>query len=121
MLAEDEEGVRELLCTLLRSKGYEVLAAGDGVEALELSRGHAGPIDLLVTDVVMPRMDGRELAEQLGQERPEMRVLFMSGHTDDVILKHGVSEGAVKLLQKPFTLAELFEKVREALRYGERI
>jgi CheY-like chemotaxis protein len=115
LLAEDEDVVRDLLFQILEQRGYNVLAARDGEEALTLADRHAGPIDLLVTDVVMPRLSGRELAERLEQRLPDLRVLFLSGYTDDAVVRHGVVEHAVPFLQKPFTAAALAEAVRGAL------
>jgi PAS domain S-box-containing protein len=115
LLAEDEDVVRELLFQILAQRGYRVLAARDGEEALTLASQHAGRIDLLVTDVVMPRLSGRELAERLEQRLPDLRVLFLSGYTDDAVVRHGVIEHAVPFLQKPFTAAALADAVRGAL------
>ena len=92
-----------------------MLEAGHGAEALEVSDRHPGPIDLLVTDVVMPHMSGRELAERLALQRPGLKALYISGYTDDTILRHGVTEGTVILLRKPFTRDTLVRKVREVL------
>ena len=106
--------VRELARRILEASGYVVLEARNGREGLALCEAHEGPIDLLVTDVVMPELGGRELAEGALKLRPGMKVLFMSGHTQDVILKEGVQKGAA-FLQKPFTPAGLAQKVRETL------
>jgi two-component system cell cycle sensor histidine kinase/response regulator CckA len=99
----------------LRSSGYTVLEARDGLEAVRVSQQHPGPIDILVTDLVMPRMGGRQLASLLAQARPRMRILFMSGYTDEAVLLHGVFEAGVAFLQKPFSLLVLARKVREVL------
>src|SRR3989454_4852850 len=102
--------------TLFRSaRGYRVMVARDGTEALALASGHAGQIDLLVTDVVMPDMNGRVLSQRLTQVRPTIQTLYLSGYTDDAILHHGVLEEGVAFLQKPFSLGALARKVREVI------
>ncbi len=116
LLAEDEVGVRELVAETLRRNGYTVLVAANGPEALRLSEQYQQPIHLLVTDVVMPGMSGWALVEQLGSQRPEMKHLFISGYTGDMIAHHGVLEAAdLILLQKPFSPDTLARKVREVL------
>ena len=100
---------------ILEMSGYRVLEARHGAEALEISERHDGPIHLLVTDVVMPHMSGRELAQHLAPLRPDMRVLYMSGYTDDAIVRHGVLEAGTAFLSKPFTPDALAAKVREVL------
>jgi two-component system cell cycle sensor histidine kinase/response regulator CckA len=100
---------------ILDAHGYRVLAAGNGPEAIQTSQGHKGPIHLVLTDVVMPQMNGRVLAEQLQSQRPAMRVLYMSGYSDDLIAHHGVLEEGVALLLKPFTMDTLLQKVRMVL------
>ena len=95
--------------------GYNVLEARHGAEALEISDRHQGPIHLMVTDVVMPQMSGRELAQRLQPIRPDMRVLYMSGYTDDAIVRHGVLGAGMAFLSKPFTPDALALKVREVL------
>jgi CheY-like chemotaxis protein len=115
LFVEDEQSVRELVCDCLSSAGYRVLEASEGVQALEVAAAHTGPIHMLVTDVVMPRMSGRDLAAQLTSERPGLKVLFISGYTDDTIVRHGVLDGGVAFLQKPFNLKSLAEKIREVL------
>jgi PAS domain S-box-containing protein len=115
LVAEDQPEVRRLALRILRSNGYELLEASNGPQALELSRGHAGAIDLLVTDVVMPGMTGRELATRLLESRPRMKVLYVSGYTADEIGREGVLDAAVAYLPKPFTPAQLSMKVREVL------
>jgi CheY-like chemotaxis protein len=115
LLVEDEESVRALTRRVLQAKGYEVLEASNGAEALALVARHAGPLHLLVTDVVMPRMSGRELATRLGDVRPGVKVLYVSGYTDDAVVRHGVLEAGAMFLQKPFSPDALARKVRDVL------
>ena len=115
LLAEDEEVVRRLAREILSGNGYKVLEAGNGREALLLSEAHRGEIHLLLTDVVMPKMSGRELCERIRLLRPGIRILYMSGYTDDAILRDGVLEDGIPFLQKPFTPEALARKVREVL------
>ncbi|MDX6382577.1 MAG: two-component system, cell cycle sensor histidine kinase and response regulator CckA [Blastocatellia bacterium] len=115
LLVEDEEVVRRLTEEVLQSKGYRVLGACNGDEAIKLAGQHEGTIELMVTDVVMPLLGGRELAEKLFVTRPEMRVLYMSGYTDDAIVHHGVLDGSVAFLEKPFAPDALALKVRQVL------
>jgi two-component system cell cycle sensor histidine kinase/response regulator CckA len=115
LLVEDEAPVRAVVLRLLESAGFDVLVASNGIEALEVSERHEGPIHLLLTDVVMPRMGGRELAAELGRVRPETRVLFMSGYTDDATLRDGLLDGDTAFIAKPFTRAALTAKVCEVL------
>jgi PAS domain S-box-containing protein len=116
LFVEDEQSVRELVRDYLRGEGYSVLDAGDGLEALQVAAAHPGPIHILITDVVMPRLSGRDLASKLSGERRGLKVLFISGYTDDTIVRHGVLEGGVAFLQKPFNLRALAEKIREVLK-----
>jgi DNA-binding NtrC family response regulator len=117
---EDEEQVLLLTQRILRQHGYTVLAARTPEAALQLAESHAGPIHLLVTDVVMPGMNGKELHERLHAGHPGMKCLFMSGYTAEVIASHGVLETGVEFLQKPFTIQTLAEKVRETLQRASR-
>lgn len=115
LLAEDESMVRALTRENLRVCGYQVLEAANGEDALRLSREYKGEIHLLLTDVVMPRMSGRELAERVTEGRTGLPVLYMSGFTDDAIVHHGVLEPGTEFLEKPFTLNALARKVRQVL------
>ena len=118
LLVEDEAAVRELAARLLRRAGFQVLPAAHGGEALLICERHPGPIHLLLTDVVMPEMSGRELAERVVVARPETRVLFMSGYPDDDIVRHGVTHHLAALIGKPLDAASLTRKVREVLDQG---
>jgi CheY-like chemotaxis protein len=115
LVVEDDEAVRQTICRLLQSLGYRVLSAGSGPEAIARAAGHGGPIDLLVSDVIMPQMNGRQVYDELAAARPGLRVLFISGYTDDVIVEHGVLEPGLDYLPKPFTVSQLAIKVREVI------
>jgi hypothetical protein len=115
LLVEDGEALREVLERVLVELGYTVWIAKDGEEALAVSAAHEGPIHLVVTDVVMPNMGGRELALELWKSRPETRVLFMSGYTEDSILHQGLRKSTVGFIGKPFRPDFLASKVREML------
>jgi CheY-like chemotaxis protein len=115
LVAEDQEQVRDLTCQVLRRQGYRVLEAADGSAAMRLEREFPEPIDLLVTDVVMPGMNGRELYDALRRSRPGLRVLYVSGYPGNVIFHHGIMEEGGNFLSKPFTLVALAAKVREVL------
>lgn len=115
LLVEDEEAVRELVRDILELQGYTVLGAHEGGEALQLCEQYDGPIHLIITDVVMPGMTGRELVEHVSSMRPETSVLYMSGYTDDAIVRHGVLEPGTNFLQKPFTPDALARKVHAVL------
>ena len=115
LVVEDQEPVRRLTRKVLETQGYAVLAAADGPEALQLAERHPGTIHILVTDVVMPGMSGREVGRRLAAQRPDMRVLYLSGYADDSIVRHGVLEPGLAFLQKPFTPEILTRRVRELL------
>ena len=115
LLVEDEDTVREMMKLVLKSNGYEVLEAEDGAVALEIARAHPGTIHLLMTDLMMPRLSGRELADRLVAEKRVGRVLFMSGYTEDVLARQDVASSSADFLHKPFTLDGLTAKIREVL------
>lgn len=119
LLVEDELPVLQLGARILSRLGYTVLEAPDPRRALEAARDHAGEIHLVLTDVVMPDLNGRELIEQVRALRPHVKCLYMSGYTADVIAHRGVLEDGVTFLQKPFTMSELAERVRRALDSAE--
>jgi len=115
LIVEDEDGVRALARQVLLSNGYTVLEASNGYDAVRMASSHEGPIHLLITDVVMPGASGQVVAEQIMQQHPEVRVLFVSGYTDDAVIRHGVLHEGVSFLQKPFSPIDLALKVRGVL------
>jgi two-component system, cell cycle sensor histidine kinase and response regulator CckA len=115
LLVEDETRVRKLILDVLSSRGYKLLEATRGEEALRLAKLHCGEIDLALVDVVMPEMSGPDLVRQIAPMCPKMRVLFMSGYTDEAILHHGIAESSIAFLQKPFLPDVLARRVREVL------
>ncbi len=115
LLAEDEDTVRELLQEVLQNQGYSVLAASHGPEALELALNRSEPIDLLVTDLVMPHMNGRDLAERCTAAHPEMKVLYMSGYTDNTLVPGGTLTTGMEFIQKPFSPDDLARRIRQVL------
>jgi len=118
LVVEDEDAVRTLAKRTLGAAGYTVLTAASGSEALSTCKAHRGELNLLLTDVVMPRMSGKTLAKRLSALYPRIKVLFMSGYTDDAIVQHGVLDPGVRLISKPFTPADLTRKVQEVLSEG---
>jgi two-component system cell cycle sensor histidine kinase/response regulator CckA len=115
MLVEDEAQVRDLTERMLKQLGYSVLAAAHGKEAMDISRAHPGKISLLVTDVVMPNMSGKQVADALLSSRPDLKVLYLSGYADNTVVHHGVLDSNVDFLSKPFSRDALARKVREIL------
>lgn len=107
--------MRDVIRRALSSRGYRVLEAGGGAEALDLMERHNGDVRLLLTDVVMPTMGGRQLAEAVAMRAPSVRVLYMSGYTDDAIVKDGVFSAGIDFIRKPFTSDQLANRVRAAL------
>jgi two-component system, cell cycle sensor histidine kinase and response regulator CckA len=118
LLVEDQTEVRKLVREILEMNGYTVVAASEGLEALEICKQHEGPIHLMLSDVVMPQMGGRELAGRLATHRPDMKVLYMSGYTSNAIVHHGILDPGTAFLQKPFTPDGLACKIREVLDEG---
>jgi len=119
LVVEDQPEVRRLSEKLLRVRGYTVLGAENGAEALRVAEQHAGPIHLLVTDVIMPGMNGREVALLMSADRPTLKVLYLSGYADESVVHHGVLEPGLAFLQKPFTPESLARKVRDVLDMGD--
>jgi len=115
LVVEDEPVLRALMCRILEGKGYTVLPAEGGGAARDIATSHRGPIHLVLTDVVMPGMSGSEVADWLTKLRPDIRVLFMSGYTDDAIVHHGVLEAGMHFIEKPFTVVAITRKVRQVL------
>jgi CheY-like chemotaxis protein len=115
LVVEDEEIVRDFVCAALEEQGYRVLAAVNGLSGLELASEYKGEIDLLITDVIMPGMNGPELARKLAEVRPDIPVLFVSGYSDNDLARHGNLPSDIQFLEKPFSPATLAAKVREVL------
>jgi CheY-like chemotaxis protein len=115
LLAEDEDGVRRMVQEVLSRQGYEVIAARHGEEAIEIAKRHLDRIDVLLTDVVMPGISGRQLADRLSRIRPGIRVIYMSGYAEDAIVQHGVLEDGIDFLLKPFLPEVLTTRLREVL------
>ena len=119
LVVEDEDIVRELVCEVLEDQGYNVICAANGLEALRVAAEFDGTIHLLVTDVIMPHMNGHELAEKLSSLRPEMKILYVSGYSDNDIGDHGILDPRFELLQKPFTPQTLARKIRDVILEGK--
>ena len=115
LLVEDEDMLRQLARDILTTSGYTILEAPHGGEALRMCERHPGPIDLVLTDVIMPHMNGQELYERLAVLRPGTKVVYMSGYTDDAIGHQGVLDPGTAFIQKPFARSALLQKVREVL------
>jgi CheY-like chemotaxis protein len=115
LIAEDDNSVRKLAQSTLKKKGYKVLVAENGEDALQISKAYDGSIDLIITDVVMPKINGKELVERLQPLFPDIKVIFMSGYTDNAIAHHGVLDSDMNFLEKPFTPEGLAKKAREIL------
>lgn len=115
LVVEDEEAILEISRTLLESLGYTVISAGTPIEALQQVAELKKPVQLLITDVVMPQMNGLELARRLAETNPGLKWIFMSGYTADVIAHQGILDKGVHFISKPFSMSDLAEKVREVL------
>jgi DNA-binding response OmpR family regulator len=115
LVVDDQQALRAAICDTLLEQGYNPIEARDGLDALDLAARYQGAIQLLLTDVVIPRMSGPELAQRLRAARPEMRALFMSGYPDETISRHGLDVASVSFIQKPFTPDALLCKMQETL------
>jgi two-component system, cell cycle sensor histidine kinase and response regulator CckA len=115
LVTEDNDSVRKLACEILRSHGYTVISARDGREGLTILSDPELHVDLLLTDVIMPDLNGKDLYLKAGEARPGLKVIYMSGYTEDIVADHGVLEPGVELISKPFTMAVLTDRVREVL------
>jgi two-component system, cell cycle sensor histidine kinase and response regulator CckA len=120
LLVEDEPSVRTVAREVLRREGYEVLVAGRGDEALDVAARHPRPIHLLLSDVVMPGLSGRDLWDRFSASRPDAKVLFMSGYIDDAVVRHRIRDAGLPFLQKPFSLVALADAVRGAIESDAR-
>ncbi|MDD1763072.1 MAG: response regulator, partial [Methanothrix sp.] len=116
LVVEDAEMVRKLVCETLTAHGYHVIEASHAAEAQQLALSYNEPIHLLLADVIMPQMNGRELYQKLSALIPGIKVLYMSGYTDDVIAHHGILYEGVNFLQKPFTVHDLIQKIHKVLK-----
>ncbi|HEY5932522.1 MAG TPA: response regulator, partial [Nitrospira sp.] len=115
LLVEDHDTVRNMITMLLQQHGYNMLEASNGSEGVAVAENHRGTIHLVITDLVMPKLSGREMAGRLTALKPGLRVLFMSEYTEDVVIQQGVASSMVDFLHKPFAIATLAQKVREIL------
>jgi two-component system, cell cycle sensor histidine kinase and response regulator CckA len=115
LVTEDNESVRMLACEILRNHGYTVISAGDGREGLRILSDADVHVDLLLTDVIMPDLNGRDLYLQAEVDRPGLKVIYMSGYTEDVIAHHGILDPGVELIHKPFSMTALTDRVRAVL------
>jgi len=115
LVVEDDPSVRGLVREILESAGHSVLVASDGLDAIRVAKNHAGVIDLMLTDVIMPSMNGRDLADRLATTRPDMDVLYMTGHREDAIAHQGVLEAGVSLIAKPFSRGDLLNRIESML------
>ena len=118
LIVEDEITILELITVILKNKGYNVLVADTPNAALEIIRTQAGSIHLVITDVIMPQMNGRDLMERIAQLQPGIKCLFMSGYTADIIARQGILESGLQFIEKPFSVIGLCSKVREVLDQG---
>ena len=116
LYCEDDKPIREILKRFLKKEGYTVLTAEDGTNALEIARSHEETIDLLITDVVMPGINGKELSDQTIKLFPRMKVLFVSGYTSDLLKGHDIAEGSMSFLAKPFNTKQLLQRIDELLK-----
>jgi CheY-like chemotaxis protein len=121
LLVEDDEPVRELVRLALEGEGYRVLDAANGQQALRLALAHSGPIHLLVTDVIMPGINGQALADSLVGAHPDLKTMYISGYPEEMIEQFGVLDPGVRLLQKPFSLQDLARQVRAVLDMGDSL
>ena len=112
LLVEDDDGVRHLVKLNLEKQGYTILDAGNGQAAIDLLEGYNGPLDLVITDVVMPVMDGRQLVDRLLVRLPDLKVLYVSGYSNDILRRLGIEDATPAFLQKPFMPSKLIERVR---------
>ena len=115
LVVEDEPVVLDLVNNILQDEGYNVISARNGEEALQIEEEHTGPIDLVLTDIVMPGMSGGELIQRLQARKPGVHVLYMSGYTKYTVVNHGILESVDSFIWKPFSPAELLQKIRELL------
>ena len=115
LVVEDDVSVRRLSCSILQKHGYTVLEAEDVYNAVELSKNYTAPIHLMLVDVIMPDMKGPEVFAKVAAFHPEIKVIYMSGYTDNVIAHHGILEKGIQFIQKPFTVQDLTSKIREII------